>query len=104
MGDSGAIFKTTNGGGSSSGIHDQPAISSSLKIYPNPFSNEISIETSANSSDSELTILNLNGQELIKRKITGSPTQINLSTLPGGVYFVKIVGELGLQVRKIIKQ
>jgi hypothetical protein len=50
-----------------------------------------------------LSILNFNGQELFKKAFTEPATTIGISNLPSGVYFIKIIGEKGVQVRKIIK-
>jgi hypothetical protein len=74
---------------------------SALSFYPNPASTNITISTPAKGS---LSILNLNGQQVITRQITEPKTQFNISALPSGVYVVKLVGEKGVQVGKIIKE
>lgn len=73
-----------------------------LSIYPNPSSTNITIESS--SIPSQLSILNLNGQKLINRQITEPSAAIDISSLPGGVYFIKLKNEKTVEVRKIIKQ
>ena len=78
----------------------EPTISP-LTIYPNPSSNFITIETP---DHDQFTILNLSGQELLHRELIDPKTQIDISTLPSGVYVVKLVGENGVQVGKFIKQ
>ncbi|MCX6247635.1 MAG: YCF48-related protein [Bacteroidetes bacterium] len=102
VGDMGTILKTTNGG-NSLGVNIQLSTENSLKIYPNPSSDNISIETTVNQSHSELSILNINGQKILTRQITEAVTQINVSTLPGGVYEVQLIGEKGMQTGKFIK-
>ena len=72
-----------------------------LLIYPSPSSTEIIIETP---TKGYLFILNLNGLELLQQEITGPTTTIDVSKLPAGVYPVKVVGEKGVQVGKIIKE
>jgi hypothetical protein len=47
--------------------------------------------------------MNLSGQQLITRQITEPKTQIDISTLPSGVYIVKVIGEKGVQVGKFLK-
>jgi len=47
--------------------------------------------------------MNINGEELITRQITEPKTQLDISTLPSGVYVVKLVGEKGVQVGKVVK-
>ncbi len=96
------ILKTKNGGGPT-GINDQPPILNTLKIYPNPASDKITIETSETQTKSELSIWNLDGQEIITRPTTELRTQLDVSNLPCGVYGVKMVGEKGMQVGKFSK-
>jgi len=73
----------------------------SIKVYPNPSSDRVIIETSC---DGHLSILNLKSQQLLQQEITEPTTTIDVSTLPGGVYVVKLVGKKGVQMGKFIKQ
>lgn len=75
-----------------------------LKIYPNPTLNYLIIETTELAKECTLSILNLKGQELIKQIIKGSKTQIDISNLAKGVYFVKLIANKTVGVRKIIKE
>ena len=52
---------------------------------------------------STLSVLNLNGQPLLTRRVKETKTFVDISTLPTGVYMVKVVGERGVQVGKVIK-
>jgi hypothetical protein len=74
------------------------------KFYPNPSSDFITIETSAIPTESQLSISNLNGQELITRQITQPKTQLDISSLPNGVYFVRLTSDKTVATGKIIKQ
>jgi hypothetical protein len=74
-----------------------------LSVYPNPATDKISIEISVVTEQSILTIVNVEGQELIKQKITDRKTQVDISSLPPGIYFLKITGERMAQVEKIIR-
>jgi len=83
------------------GVNELTVSLESITVYPNPSSDKITFETPV---EGYLSILNLNSQELITRQITEPKTQIDISTLPNGVYVVKLVGEKGVQVGKFIKQ
>ena len=83
------------------GTDEGIAMSSAMKIHPNPTSTHITIETPV---ESQLSILNLNGQELLMQTTTEPKTIINISTLPNGVYFVRVTGEKIVGVGKFIKQ
>jgi hypothetical protein len=74
---------------------------SSLAIYPNPASIAITIETTAKG---RLSILNLHGNQLLHREITKPVMQFDISTLSGGVYFVRLTNEKTVEVGKFIKQ
>jgi hypothetical protein len=72
-----------------------------FSIFPNPAYSQITVETTP--AESQLSILNLYGQELIKHIITEPKTVIDISNLPGGVYFVRLVSGRNVKVEKIIK-
>ncbi len=82
-------------------IHAQQVFSHKIKIYPNPASTHITIETPFNG---QVSIMNLQGQELLNHQITEPKTRIDISTLPSGVYLIKATGKRVVQVGKIIKQ
>jgi hypothetical protein len=98
VGGNGTILKTSNGG--YVGINDDMTTANTLIVYPNPSSDKISITTFAEGS---LSIQNLNGQELLKEEITATKTQIDISNLSKGVYFLKVTGERTVRVGKFIK-
>jgi len=70
-------------------------------IYPNPASTTINVESLLKGS---IYILNLSGQQFQQELITVPKTTIDVSSLPGGVYFVKLVGEKDVKMGKFIKQ
>jgi hypothetical protein len=100
-GEHGTILKTTNGGGFPAGVNNQPSTTNSLKIYPNPSSDKITIETSAKG---HISIQSLNGQELLNLPISKPSTQFDITNLPVGVYFMKLTNEKTVQIGKIIKE
>jgi hypothetical protein len=81
-------------------IGKNPAFS----IYPNPSSAQITIETSHFLLPGYLCIINLNGQELIRRHITAPQTLIDIPGLSNGIYFVMITNDRTVEVQKFIKQ
>ncbi len=77
---------------------------SQISLYPNPATDKITIETFPTTIKSQLLITNLNGQEIITRQITELKTQIDISNLPAGIYFVRLTSDKTVEVGKIIKQ
>ena len=83
------------------GINDHNQTISTLNIYPNPATDKITIKTPVKGS---FSIHNISGQELIIRQITEPKTQIDISSLPSGIYFVRLSGDRTVEVGKFIKQ
>ncbi len=80
----------------------EPIITESLlTIYPNPTSNKIIIETN---TTGDLSVLNIGGKQLLQQKITEPKTQLDISTLPSGVYVVRLTNDKTAQVGKFVKQ
>jgi hypothetical protein len=77
---------------------------SRFSLYPNPVTDKITVETSSTPTQSQLSIMNVNGQQLITRHITEPKTQIDISNLPSGVYFVRLTNNRTVEVGKFIKQ
>ncbi len=73
-------------------------------IYPNPTTGLVTISQPANSPHSHLTILNLSGQETLHKIITGTSTQVDFSSLPSGIYFVRLTNSQTVKTTKLIKQ
>jgi hypothetical protein len=82
---------------------DEQFVVDKLLIYPNPSSTQITIELPhTQQKNTILTIYNLNGQQLITQKITEQKTVVDVSALPSGVYFVKVVDTEMVMVGKIV--
>ena len=77
---------------------------SHFSIYPNPANGFIIIAQSENSPQSHLTILNLSGQEILHQTFTKAATNIDISALPQGVYFVRLHNEKMVEVNKMVKE
>lgn len=82
----------------------QNSKNSFLQVYPNPAKSVITIETNNLTKENSLTILNVNGQELIKQQIIDDRTTIDISNLTRGIYFVKLITDKAVEVRKLLKQ
>lgn len=74
-----------------------------FKCYPNPANNFLLIELDKTISGT-LSISNLNGQELIRQQLKEIKTQIDITNLSNGVYFVKLITDKTVDVKKIIKK
>ena len=61
-----------------------------LRIYPNPFKNRISITIPNADNSYRLNIINLKGQQVLKRKGRGSIINIPRGKLAKGQYIINI--------------
>ena len=68
-----------------------------ITIYPNPSKNLIYIDS--DNSNFIASIFNLNGKLLIKKSIK---TQIDISNLNKGVYFIELINESNKSFHKLI--
>lgn len=105
VGSNGTILKTINGGGLPVGIHDRPLSAETLNFYPNPSSTTITISLPSTTpiNNTTLSIYNVNAQQVISRRITEPTTVLDISTLPQGVYFVRMTTDRTVRVGKFVK-
>ena len=76
----------------------------SFSIYPNPANDIIAIEPAQISKGSTLTIYNVNGEKVIGQQIRESKTLIDIGNLAHGAYFVKLITDKTVEVKKLIKE
>ncbi|MEZ5197728.1 MAG: T9SS type A sorting domain-containing protein [Bacteroidales bacterium] len=73
-------------------------------LYPDPAKNRLTISSSAIKSNAELSIFNLNGKKVFEKQIRNKETQIDISSLPRGVYFVRLQNQNTVEVMKMVKE
>ena len=76
----------------------------SINIYPNPASNQITIDYPAFIPKSVLIIYDINGQELMQKNMTDRKTLLDITNLQKGIYFVKLFTNESVKVIKILKK
>jgi hypothetical protein len=90
------------------GVGESSVISrqSSVSIYPNPSTTSITLTLPSTSpvNNTTLSIYNVNLQQLISCRITEPITVLDIRSLSGGVYFVKIADDRTVEVGKFVKQ
>lgn len=74
-----------------------------FKIYPNPAKEMLYFETGISGRFS-LNITNVLGQQVYIAHITGNQGNIDISTLPGGMYFLTFVSEGNFYSYKFVKK
>jgi hypothetical protein len=76
---------------------------STFIVYPNPFQNELTIES--NSAMSDLRLFNMLGAIVFEQKnISNNIIRVSLSNLPKGVYQMQMISGSNSIVKSLIKQ
>ena len=73
-------------------------------IYPDPASTKITVRMPEKLEKGELSILNPSGQICMTNIVSGINTTIDISTLPSGLYFIRLNNDKKVAVGKFIKQ
>ena len=94
------LRKATQPGYGATGVKNVTT-SSQLSIFPNPSSGKFTIQTSAQQKNTGVDICNTVGEIVYSATINGTQNNIDISTQPAGIYFVKINSADGLQTLKI---
>jgi len=73
-----------------------------IAYFPNPVNDILNITNLKTTATIE--IINAIGQQIYSKRITTKDTQIEMSTLTNGIYFVKVTSENQIQTFKVIKR
>ena len=87
--------------------NEYPSLSNSnyiVKIFPNPAEEKVKIYLSDITGSALLSLFDVNGKKVIERSLQERKTQIDISALPRGVYFVRVQDEKMTEVTKLVKQ
>ncbi len=75
-----------------------------IKIYPNPTTNLLTIDVSNFNQYHSINITNVNGQIVYQTNIKNQKSTINLAEFSSGVYFVQLIGVNGIETFKVVKE
>ncbi len=74
---------------------------SSLEIYPNPATNELTIV--AFSDDAKITIMDISGKIVLEENMVNYTKVISIAQLNNGIYFIKIESGARSEIKKFVK-
>jgi hypothetical protein len=72
-----------------------------VKVFPNPSSSGV-FNISTSSSGESLEVLNILGSVIYKQKKGAQETQLDLSSLPSGTYFVRLTNSSATRTEKLV--
>lgn len=88
--------------GSFIGIEEE-SLENKVSIYPNPFYNRFTIETTLDAAEVDYQIINLSGILISQGQINTRIKQIEIVNSPPGIYFLKLMYKGKLTVKRIVK-
>lgn len=76
-----------------------------VEIFPNPVNNIVNINLAGYTGKSEVSMMDVSGREVLRRELSMVNSQLDISSLPPGVYLIRIKnGVRQVYLKKIIKQ
>ncbi|MBX3165503.1 MAG: T9SS type A sorting domain-containing protein [Bacteroidetes bacterium] len=85
------------------GVANQTNPTPTLSVYPNPFQDKLLIDGGELMID-KLSISNVLGELILQQNNYNTPQLLDLSTLPSGIYFLKVEDKKEQRVVKVIKE
>jgi hypothetical protein len=82
----------------------EESIALGLSVYPNPASYSIEVKTAQTFTTGTLSISNARGVEMLKQTINSEGTHVDISSLPRGIYSVRLINSQGVEVTKLVKK
>jgi hypothetical protein len=78
-----------------------PENTNDIHVYPNP-ANDILVVDNRLSNLTEIKVLDISGKEISAQTITSGKNTLDISTLKNGIYFLKIMSEPKLVMKKFV--
>lgn len=83
------------------GISDLAAVNEVFSMYPNPAQSTLNISLKNKQKDTRVTVADLAGKQVLAlENITSGNTQLDISHLSNGLYFIRVVENGRIYVRK----
>jgi PKD repeat protein/photosystem II stability/assembly factor-like uncharacterized protein len=74
-----------------------------LSIIPNPASEQVLISFGTLLSNGQLRVMNIAGQEMINKKISGNELNLDVSAFPKGIYIIEVMSNGTITQKKLVK-
>ena len=86
----------------STGVVSHHGLNNPVKLYPNPVANTLFIENEDTPIE-HVFVLDITGKEIFHQEIFDNRGEINVSSLPNGMYMVKTLCNGSFQISKFVK-
>ncbi len=76
-----------------------------LEVFPNPVQNILNVDLKGNDGVAVIQLFDINGTQVMSKRTASVRSQMNLSTLPAGIYLMKVVKDgVVVSKTKVVKQ
>lgn len=82
----------------------QTFVADNFNVYPNPATNVLNINATAELSNARGTLVDVNGRVVKRFELSNMDTQVNISDLNAGVYLLNVSSASGSGSMKVVKQ
>ena len=86
----------------STGVSSYHGLNNPVKLYPNPVANTLFIENE-DAPIEHIVVLDMTGKEIFHQDFFDNRGEINVSSLPNGMYMVKALCNGSFQISKFVK-
>jgi hypothetical protein len=85
------------------GNQEVPVETKETKVFPDPASYQLFIQSDM-TKDGNLSVYNINGQEVLHENVNQNQTVIDVSNFKSGIYFVRLQNAKSVSVQKFVKE
>ena len=82
--------------------NENTPIQKRFRIYPNPFENQVYVETVSSSEPAKMRLFDISGKLIDQRHFT-EKTELNTAHLSAGIYFMEIISQDKTETFKLVK-
>ena len=87
-----------------SGIGEANKESNEIKLYPNPVVDELSVTILDFTTAVELNVVDSRGRVVMVQQMDENTTTVNTSNLNSGIYFIRVISQLGVKYVEFVKK
>jgi hypothetical protein len=80
---------------------EEPTLNELITVYPTLSAGSITINVTDFADDIQLSVLNINGQQIKNATIIGGKTTIDLSDLAAGEYMLRFISRSSVAIKQI---
>lgn len=85
------------------GLQNISGASNRVSVYPNPNNGAFTVELN-NNLNKTIEVIDVTGRIVLATQTTNATTEVNISALSNGVYYIKVKSENTTDVLKVVKQ